>query len=70
MPGRTHDVLARLHAPNPGDLRIHLRAGKMASQARFGTLAELDLDGPHRRRADDLDQAVEVEVAVRVAAPK
>ena len=68
VPGRADAVDAHRDAADGGDLRGHLGAGQHAAEARLGALAELDLDGPHRCRLDGVDEPVEVEAAVLVAA--
>ena len=68
VPGGARDVLALPDAPNTSDLRIHLGARQMSAQARLRALAQLDLDRAHGAGADNVDQPVQIEIAVLVAA--
>src|SRR5699024_7340378 len=68
VPGGAGAVPALGGAAGLGDLPADLRPGEHATEAGLRSLAELDLDGSYRRRRHDLDELVEVEPAVLVAA--
>src|SRR5829696_3962347 len=67
MTRRADAILPHRDAPRGGDLRRHLRCRQQTAEARFGALRELDLDCPHRRRRDDVFEALEIEATVLIA---
>src|SRR5207249_4031732 len=58
----------RLDAPDLRDLRGDLRSGQHSAESRLGALAQLDLDRANGRAAGGLDQLLQVEGPVAVAA--
>src|SRR5690606_9957331 len=68
VPGRAGAVPAQRDAPYRRDLGGDLGLGEHAAQPRLGALAELDLDGTHRRRGDEVLEPGQVERAALVAA--
>ena len=56
------------HAAAARDLRVHLRRGHEAADPGLRALRQLDLQRPHRRARNRLEQVLEVEAPGRVAA--
>jgi hypothetical protein len=61
-------VVARPNSADRRDLGRHLFPGQHAPFAGLGALRELDLNSAHRRVANGLEQLVEREVALEIAA--
>ena len=63
----TERILSRSDAADARDLVVHLGARQDAALARFGALAELDLEHAHLRDGGDLVQPVVAQLAVQIA---
>src|SRR3954454_10966189 len=63
-------VLADGDVARLGDVRTDLRPGQHPAEPRLRALAQLDLDGLHRRGRDEVHELGQVEAPVAVPAPE